>query len=393
MNLFFSPNDLAFQADVRAFVDRHWQAGRYGHADSAAADRAWARALLDRGFQVPDWPAEHGGPGWTPLQRFIWHRELARAGVPVWDGTGAALPGLLLCSWGTEDQRARFLPGIRERQMRWCHASDLHVSFGATGPVARRAGSDYLVTGTQLVAGAGGADWLLCAASTHAERAVDEAVTWLLVDMCSPGIEVRSMSGGGESGNAGWVVLSDVRVPARNRVGGEHRARSYARRLEPWLHLARAPVMRARMQLAALRRVAQTMPQGDSTMAQDVDFLRHVRSLEIDLAGLEALEQRLLSALQGDETGEWQAAMLKVRCAELQRRIALLRIDVLGYEALPQPVPRKGENEAPVGYDAAAVMDAHWLDAGLLALAEAGAMVKSELVPFVLAGKSVRSDP
>ena len=190
--------DLAFQAQVREFIDQHWpERVRQRQAQAVARggrrspeERAWFDALLARGWSVPGWPVEHGGTAWTPTALFIWERETALVEAPRPAGCGARVLGPLLCQFGDHAQRERFLPPIREARVHWCLGSSDTADPGVVADVHQQE-DHYLVNAETMALGAVRAgeapDWMLCPAGVgdHAAAGV------LLIDMTSRGVRLH----------------------------------------------------------------------------------------------------------------------------------------------------------------------------------------------------------
>jgi alkylation response protein AidB-like acyl-CoA dehydrogenase len=268
MDMRFTEDDLAFQAEVRSFIDRHWPADvRLARAtvpahglDRPAEEQAWFDALVARGWSVPNWPLEHGGTDWTPTQRFIWDRETVRAETPQMSVFGVTMLGPILCRWGSVDQQEKFLPPIREARVQWCQGysepgagSDL-ASLKTT---ARLDGDHYTVDGEKTwTSGAHVADWMFCLARTSSTGKPQEGISFLLIDMRSPGVEVHPIEilGGQHSVNS--VRLDGVRVPVAHRVGEENQGWTYAKALLSHERTGVARVATSGVQLNRVREIA-----------------------------------------------------------------------------------------------------------------------------------------
>ncbi|MFW6093632.1 MAG: acyl-CoA dehydrogenase family protein [Pseudomonadota bacterium] len=347
MELERSAEDRAFEHAVRAFIDRHWGHGpeaarATAPRPSAVAERAWFDALVAQGWSVPHWPVAHGGTGWRAAERYLWERETARAQTPRLDPAGADVVGPLLCALGTPEQQRAHLPRIREARVRWCLALDADTDVVRT--------ADHRLRGElPAVPGAGGADWMLC--RVRLPEAADRQCLYL-VALEAPGVRRTPVAGlDGRAGPA-TVTLEDV-------AAGADRAVAPARSADDCLALLASrpearPMVSARLSVDAgrLRALAETTASGHGgALAGEADFARRLAELELDLAGLNALELRRLAAEDRGSPEDVPAAALALRRQDLRARIAELAVAALGYYGLAFPDPRMIDNEGPIGHD------------------------------------------
>jgi hypothetical protein len=362
MDLKLRQADLEFQAQVREFIDAHWPQRVRGDAEAALeysgvstpAQRQWFDALAARGWSVPNWPVEFGGTGWSPTQHYIWDRETARARCPQMSPFGARMLGPVLYTWGTKEQRARHLPPIREARVQWCQGysepgagSDL----AALSTRAVRDGDHYVVNGAKTwTSSAHHADWMFCLVRTDPSAAKkQEGISFVLVDMKTPGIEVRPILILGEQHTVNSVTLTDVRVPVANRIGEENRGWTYAKGLLTHERTGIAGVARSQMQIARLKTVATETLRDGERLIDSPSFKRKIDEVEIELMALEVTELRTLASVeQGGAPGP-ESSILKIRGTEIGQRISDLMIEAYGYYGLPYPQQRLIDNEGPIG--------------------------------------------
>lgn len=364
MKLALSDEDQAFLDEVLAFIVRHWPPSTRRPLEAAAVypeqrqpeEAGWFDALVARGWSVPHWPVAQGGTGWTPVQRYLWDRETAYAETPRMDAYGANLLGPLLCAWGTAEQRDRFLPPIREARVRWCQGfsepgagSDL----ASLSTRALRRDDKFVVNGSKTwVSGAHSADWMFCLVRTHAETArPQDGISFLLVDMKSVGVEVAPIRTLGDQHTVNRVTLTDVEVPVANLLGQENKGWACAKALLDLERVGVARVAQSQVQLGRLKAFAGTFTQDGGTLQESPDFRRKVAEVEIDLAGLEALELRVLSQSGSGELAGPQGSVLRLRGAEIGQRINELFVEALGYYGLPYPEALLIDNEGAIGHD------------------------------------------
>lgn len=335
MTLDFSPEERAFRAEVRAFVAaaypaalRDKQAARVVLAKDDIL--SWHRILAQKGWAAPGWAPEDGGPGWTPIQRFIFTEELALAGTVPIPPFGIAMLAPVLQAFGTPAQKARFLPPTLSGAIWWCQGfsepgagSDL----AALSTRAIRDGDHYVVDGQKTwMTLAQHADWGFFLVRTDPSKTKQAGISFLLIDMTTPGVSVRPIItlDGGHEINEVW--LDGVRVPVENRVFAENEGWTCAKYLLAYERTGIAGVARSKRALALLR---QTTAGG---LAADPIFRRKMTALEVDLLALEYTELRMLTR-QADGTREGpDASLLKICGTEIQQRLTELALEAAGPE-------------------------------------------------------------
>jgi alkylation response protein AidB-like acyl-CoA dehydrogenase len=362
MRLEFSAADEAFREEVRAFVRdnlrpdirRKVELGLRLERDDFVA---WYTRLYERGWITPSWPTEYGGPGWTPLQRTIFDEETLLGGAPRIIASGIQMLGPVLIGFGTEEQKRRYLPAIRRSETWWAQGfsepgagSDL----AAIRTTAVRDGDSFIVNGHKVwTSYAHFCDMAFCLVRTDLDAKPQESISFLLIDMKSPGVEVRPirMLEGGNDLNE--MYFDNVRVPAENLVGELNKGWSYGKYLLGHERTGIAGIGSCKQQLQRLRTLAAQQGLGD-----DAVLNAHLAQFEIDLMALEFTGLRMLSANQQSRVPSVEASMLKVRGTELRQAIYETLVEVAGPHAVP--------------FDEAALLD--------LAGAEAGAITPPELV-------------
>ena len=361
MNLDFTPEENDFRQEVRAFIDANYP----DHlVDKAIQDElppedmtAWHKILGKKGWSVPAWPTEYGGTGWTPTQRYIWSEENARVNAIMPLPFGVAMVAPVIYTFGSDEQKARHLPGIRSGDVWWCQGysepgagSDL-ASLKTT---AVRDGDHYVLNGQKTwTTLAQHADWgfFLCRTDPDA-RKPQEGISFILVDMNTPGIEVKPIKlvDGGHEVNEVW--LTDVRVPVENRVGEENKGWTYAKFLLAHERSGIAGVARSKRGVEKLKDIARNEMLDGKPLAEDMGFARKISQLEIDLAALEITELRTLAGEQAGKGPGPESSLLKVKGTEIQQRLTELTLEAVGIYAAPDhhSFP-EGSNDFAVGPD------------------------------------------
>ena len=335
-------------ADIRTKVERFLTLGKDDY-------RRWQDILAERGWLVYSWPVEHGGTGWSPVQGYIFEEEMGRARAPRIMPFGPKMVGPVICTFGSDAQKAQYLPAIAANETWWCQGysePDAGSDLASLRTRAVRDGDHYVVNGTKTwTTAAHWADMMFCLVRTDTGVKPQEGISFLLVDMRDPGVEVRpivTMDGGREINT---VYLTDVKVPVENRVGEENKGWTYAKFLLGHERFGIARLSESKARLAYLGEIARNHRVGGALLADDADFMRSVAETEIELTALEFTELRaLMNAEQGEAPGV-EANMLKIRGTEVQQKISEMLMKAMGYYALPH-VPEAmeyGWNEAPIG--------------------------------------------
>jgi len=363
MDLHYTDEDLAFRDQVRAFLDTHLpseiQAKVRKHLRLGKDDYVrWHRILARQGWVAPGWPVEFGGPGWTPVQRHIFEDECARAGTPRIMPFGIDMVAPVIIAFGSQQQKDYFLPRILSCEDWWCQGysepgagSDL-ASLKTTAVRHADAGGDYyLVNGQKTwTTLAQHADMIFCLVRTDPSVRKQEGISFLLIDMHSPGVTVRPIIMLDEDHEVNEVFFDNVRVPAANLVGEENRGWTYAKYLLGHERTGIAAVGRSKRELAFLKRLARREQKNGRPLLEDPLFGAKVAELEIELMALEMTVLRVLGSRRQAPGPE--ASLLKVRGTDIQQSLTELMLEAAGPMALPfDPAYLEGEHEHSVGGD------------------------------------------
>jgi alkylation response protein AidB-like acyl-CoA dehydrogenase len=359
MDLHFSPDDLAFRDQVRAFLADNLPADLQTkvrqHKRMAREDyMRWHKILAKQGWVAPGWPQQFGGPGWSSVQRHIWEEECARAGTPPILPFGVNMVAPVIMAFGSPEQQAHYLPRILSCEDWWCQGysepgagSDL-ASLKTT---AVRDGDHYVVNGQKTwTTLAQHADMIFCLVRTDTGVRKQEGISFLLIDMKTPGITVRPIEMLDEDHEVNEVWFDSVRVPAANLIGQENKGWTYAKYLLGHERTGIAAVGRSKRELAFLKRYAMRQQLGGRPLLQDPLFGAKVAALEIELMALEMTVLRVLA--QANKAPGAEASVLKVRGTEIQQRLTELMVEAAGPLALPfDPAYLEGEHEHAIGGD------------------------------------------
>ena len=334
MDTQFSAEDLAFRDEVRQFfqdnVTPELRARLADKKNSRDVQVEWQKCLYKQGWIAPGWPVEHGGTGWTATQKFIFEAERAMADAPGVIPFGINMVGPVIYAYGTEEQKAKFLPRILSSDDWWCQGysepgagSDL----AALKTKAELVGDEYVVNGAKIwTSGAHLADWIFCLVRTDNTGKKQEGISFLLIDMKTPGISINPIIGldGGHSLNE--VEFADVRVPVENLIGEQDKGWTYAKSL---LQHERTGIAEVARSMGALKRTIEyARAEG---MLQDPDFQRRLSDVEIELMALEYTELRVLAAQAVGTAPGPESSLLKIKGTEMQQAVQELSMEVAGY--------------------------------------------------------------
>ena len=363
MDLQFTAEEEDFRQQVRAFIKDHLPErirqklieGRSASKDDIVE---WTRILHKKGWSTPRWPVELGGTGWSAIKQYIFLEEGLAAPAPELLPFGVSMVGPVIYTFGNAAQKARYLPPIANLDEWWCQGFSEPGAGSDLAAVATRAvrqGDHYIVNGQKTwTTYAQHADWIFCLCRTDTGAKKQEGISFLLIDMKSPGIAVRpiqTIDGGHEINE---VFFDEVKVPVENLVGEENKGWDYAKFLLSNERVGIARVGTSKARLRRLRELA-AIAGPDGRRAIDRPRFRD-RLIETEIA-LKALEITQLRVLSDEAAGKFKgrpnpaSSVLKIRGSELQQATSELLLDIVGPYALPAHQSTDGRNEPPVGPD------------------------------------------
>lgn len=347
MDLSFSPEDNAFRDEVRAFIASELSPEtrrrvEEGRALTKADVVDWQRTLNARGWATPSWPASAGGPGWTAVQRYIFMDELYAASAPEPLSFNVSMIGPVLIEYGNQSQKERFLKATANLDIWWAQGfsepgagSDL----AALSTTAERDGDHYVVNGQKLWQGmAHRADWMFTLVRTDpAAPKKQGGISFLLIDLRSPGITIRPIITIDGRHEVNEVFLDDVRVPVADRIGEENQGWTYAKYL---LSNERTGIARIGMTRRVLARVRDAL----GASGAEGRYGREADAIEAELKALEITQLRVLAAQAAGQTDP-RSSILKIKGTELRQAASELLMRVIGPAGLE--FVYEGEGEAP----------------------------------------------
>ncbi|MCX7567961.1 acyl-CoA dehydrogenase family protein [Sulfitobacter sp. F26169L] len=377
MNLDYNAEELDFRAEVRTFIEENLpsdiQAKVLAHKRLNRDDyKRWHQILHAKGWVAPAWPVETGGAGWNPVQRHIWEEEATRAGAPNVLSFGVNMIGPVLMAFGSDEQKSHYLPRILSCEDWWCQGysepgsgSDLASLKTAAKRVQEDDGEYYVVNGQKTWTTLGQhADMIFCLVRTDNSGRKQQGISFLLIDMNTPGITVRPIITLDEDHEVNEIFFDNVKVPVKNLVGQENMGWTYAKYLLSHERNNVAEVGRSKRELRYLKQLAMAYTSDGKPLLEDPLFARKVAILEAELMALEITNLRVVSADDGKSEPGPEVSMLKIVGTEVQQRLTELMVQAVGPYGLPFDAEfLEGETEhAVTGKDDAAPLTAAYLN-------------------------------
>ncbi len=339
MDLAFTPEEEKFRVDIRTWVRANLPSNishKVHNALRLSRDemQAWAKILGKKGWLGYGWAAEFGGPGWNAVQKHLFEEECALAGAPRIIPFGPVMVAPVIMAFGSAEQQKRHLPGIASGDVWW---SQGYSEPGAGSDLAslkckaEKNGAHYIVNGqkTWTTLGQYG-DWIFCLVRTSSDGKPQTGISFLLIDMKTPGVSVRPIKLLDGECEVNEVWFDNVKVPAENLVGEENKGWTYAKYLLAHERTNIADVNRAKRELERLKRIAK-----QEGVYDDMRFRDEIAKLEVDVVALEMMVLRVLSAEKSGKQSLDIAGLLKIRGSEIQQRYAELMMLAAGPYAVP----------------------------------------------------------
>ena len=344
MNLNFSKEEIAFRDDARAFLRDHLPADlRHKVADRRHLTKddtvRWQRILNARGWATPSWPVEHGGQGWSPTQRFLFQQEMALGCAPEGSPFNINMIGPILCRYGTAAQQEKFLAATASLDIWWCQGfSEPNAGSDLASLTTRavRDGDDYVVSGQKIwTTQAQHADWMFALVRTDAAGRKQAGISFLLIDMRSPGVSVRPIETIDGQRDLNEVFLDNVRVPAENLVGEENKGWDYAKFLLGHERSGIARIGLSKERMARIKSLLSSLGEsGELTVSEQRRFQRKLAALEVELKALEITQLRVVSADSLGGSANAAASVLKIKGTEVQQAMTELVLELAGPRGL-----------------------------------------------------------
>jgi alkylation response protein AidB-like acyl-CoA dehydrogenase len=362
MHTNFSKDDIAFRDEVRKFFDDEFDSTLAknlgdGHGDNYKESIiAWQKKLHKKGWIAPNWPKEFGGTGWTDTQKFIYESERGLAGVPDVLPFGLKMVGPVIYTFGTQEQKDRFLPKILSSDHWWCQG---YSEPGAGSDLASLttsadyAGANYLVNGRKIWTSlAQYADWIFCLVRTSKGARKQEGISFLLIDMSSPGITVKPIITIDGRHSLNEVLFENVSVPVENLIGEQDKGWTYAKALLAHERTNMAEVADSKRMLTELKDKASKSIGGGRCLADDQVFQKQVSDVELDLMALEYTELRALASIAEKGMPGPESSLLKIKGTEISQQLHELHLKVAAHHGGAVALTEERYDEIQVGSDA-----------------------------------------
>ncbi|MEY4563352.1 MAG: hypothetical protein RLZZ618_2629 [Pseudomonadota bacterium] len=401
MDLTFTPEEQAFREEVRAFVrDKLPENIRHKVANSLRLTRedhvTWQNLLHQRGWGGPGWAKEFGGPGWNAVQQYIFEEECAAGSAPRLIPFGIKMVAPVIMAFGTPEQQQRYLPKLSAAEEWWCQGYSEPGSGSDLASLKMRAvrgvdaqGDHYICNGQKTWTTLGQyADWIFCLVRTDPQAKAQRGISFLLIDMKTPGITVRPIITLDGAHEVNEIWFEDVRVPAENLVGEENKGWTYAKFLLGHERSNIAGIGIAKRELARLKRIAAVEQKRGRPLLEDPLFSAKVAQVEIDLTALEMTNLRVLSAEKDKRAPGPAASILKIKGTEIQQAVTELLLQAVGPYALPYVAEAlaAGYSGPPAGPAYAASLAAHYCNMRKLSIYGGSNEIQKNIISQQLLG-------
>jgi alkylation response protein AidB-like acyl-CoA dehydrogenase len=362
MDLRFTAREEAFRREVGDFIaaslpERTRRKMLRGQLISREETLGWQAILEARGWGAPHWPVEWGGCDWTPIEQYLYREEMQRAPAPQLYPQNMNLVGPVIIAFGTEAQKQRFLPRIRTMEYWFCQGFSEPNSGSDLASLTTRAerrGDHYLVNGQKIwTSNAHNANWMFALVRTDPTVCKQEGISYLLIDMASPGITVRPIITLDGAHHTNEVFLDNVEVPVANLIGEENKGWTYAKYL---LRNERTNIARVGMSKARIARAkalaAETIVDGRPLIADPV-FRQKVALIEVELKALEITTMRVVDEQRRNEAvkGDIKPSLLKLKGSEIFQATSELFVEIGGPDAMPRSLEQLRGDGAGVRAD------------------------------------------
>ena len=345
VNADFTAEELAFESEVREFLSAEFPGEYRDKVDANIRLNKdelvnWQKILYRKGWAAPNWPQEYGGTGWSATQKYIFATEMGLIGAPEPVPFGMKMVAPVLMAYGSDEQKRRFLPDILESNVWWCQGysePNAGSDLASLKMSAVRDGDDYIVNGSKTWNTYGQyADWIFCLVRTDNSVKKQEGISFLLIDMHSAGVSLKSIYLLDGHPEVNEIFFDDVRVPANNLIGEENKGWTYAKVLLTHERTNISGVPRGKRRLRALKRIASDTDDGfGSNMMENSTFKNKLAETEIELQALEYVELRTLAALSVGKAPGPESSILKIVGTELAQKMDELFVELAAYNCLP----------------------------------------------------------
>ena len=338
MDTAYSAEDLAFRDEVRGFFEKAFTPEvlkRLRSSDYKEAIEDWQKKLYEQGWIAPNWPAEHGGTGWTATQKYIYETERSLAGIPSVVPFGLVMVANVIIAYGTDEQKSYFLPRILKSEDWWCQGYSEPGSgsdLASLKTKAERDGDDFIINGAKIwTTYAQYADWIFCLVRTDNSGKKQEGITFILVDMKTEGIKVNPIISIDNHHSLNEVEFNNVRVPAKNVVGEVGKGWTVAKALLAHERTGIAGVADVKRAVRVIKEVSAKEENGGQRLLDDPGFQQRLADIEVELMALEFTELRTLATQAAGGFPGPESSLLKIKGTELQQATQELLMEIAAY--------------------------------------------------------------
>ena len=397
MDLQFTPEEQAFRAEVLQFLEdklpEHLSRKVKGDLRLTREDmQQWHAILNERGWLANHWPRQHGGPGWGAVQKFIFENECALAGAPRIVPFGVNMLGPVLIKYGSEAQKNYWLPRILNGDDWWCQGYSEPGSGSDLASVKTTAvldGDHYVVNGQKTWTTLGQhANMIFCLVRTNRDAKAQSGISFLLVDMNAPGVEVRPIITLDGEHEVNEVFFTDVRVPVQNLVGEQDKGWTYAKFLLTYERTNIAGVGFSVAALEKLKRIARKVQRNGRPLAEDPMFATRLAKVEIDLENMKTTNLRVIAAVAGGGVPGAESSMLKIRGTEIRQEISSLARRAMGPYAQPfiEEALHESFNDEAVGPEEAAPLASQYFNNRKLSIFGGSNEIQKNIISKMILG-------
>ena len=399
MDIAFSNEDEAFRAEVRQFLEHRLTSSMCEGAartTTVFADKglamAWQQILVEKGWAVPSWPVQYGGTGWSATRKYIFGEEMARAGAPGLIPLGLRMLAPVLFKYGTDEQKAHYLPKMLSGEHYWCQGYSEPGSgsdLSSLQLAAVKDGDDYVLNGSKIwTTHAQFADHIFCLVRTDATGRPQHGITFLLVEMDTPGIAVEPIITLAADHEVNQVFFDDVRVAQTNRVGPEHRGWTVAKYLLEFERGGGGAAARLQVSLDHLKAIAQAQTHNGLPLWDIPGYRNRVSTLEIRTQGLQLAEHRTLARLSRGESPGPGSSLAKNITVEIDQGINELKLEAVQYYSMPHAnlISMNGHNEPWLGPDYAETVTPRYLNSRAASIFGGARQVQKNIIAKVVLG-------
>lgn len=373
MDLNYTPEDQAFQLEVREFLRQNYPKDIQDKVANGIALKKddyvrWQKILAKQGWVAPGWPEQHGGPGWTPVQKYIFDEECGAANCLRTVAFGLVMLAPVLMKYGSDEQREKYLADIYNSDVWWCQGysePNAGSDLASLQTKAVKQGDHYIVNGSKTWTTHGHyADKMFTLVRTSQEDKKQKGISFLLIDMDAPGVSTSPIVTIDGMHVVNQVFLEDVKVPVENLVGVEGEGWTIAKSLLMHERTYIAQVPRSKKQIERLKKIASEERYNGKPLIEDESFKAKISAVEIELMALEMTNLRVLSKISAGEAPGAESSLLKIKGTEVQQSITALLMEAVGYFAFPynKVTMTQGWQEESIGHEQAAMLAPHYFD-------------------------------